>query len=101
MITTSVVRGLALAAALAATATATADPARGRLLYSNFCYHCHLSEIHFRVNSKIGSWTELRQIVAMWQEEMGLGWGIEDTGDVASFLNRTYYGFPSPAEPAE
>lgn len=67
---------------------------RGRLLYDNFCYHCHISEIHYRAGSAIRAWTDLLRVVAMWQQEMGLGWTGEDVADVASWLNQVYYDLP-------
>lgn len=65
---------------------------RGRLLYDNFCYHCHISEIHYRVGSEVGGWADLLREVAKWQAEMGLGWTGEDIADVASWLDRAFYG---------
>jgi hypothetical protein len=65
---------------------------RGRLLYDNFCYHCHISEIHYRVGTEVATWADLLRAVAMWQAEMGLGWSAEDVADVASWLDRAYYG---------
>jgi hypothetical protein len=71
---------------------ASAD--RGQLLYNNFCYHCHISEIHYRVGSKISNWAELVHMVSVWQEEMKLGWTAEDVTDVASWLDWVYYQLP-------
>jgi hypothetical protein len=68
---------------------ASAD--RGWLLYDNFCYHCHISQIHYRVGSVISAWPELIRVVTMWQAEMGLDWTAEDIADVASWLDRAYY----------
>lgn len=68
---------------------------RGRLLYENFCHHCHMTEIHYRVNSKVDSWAELLHMVATWQEEMRLRWQAEEVADVASYLNWVYYRFPN------
>lgn len=67
---------------------------RGRLLYENFCYHCHITEIHYRVNSRVDSLGMLVHMVALWQEEMQLGWRAEDVADVTSYLNWVYYRFP-------
>ncbi len=93
MITPPVASALLLAATLVTTAEA-ASPMRGQMLYENFCYHCHMTEIHYRVNSKVDSWGKLLHTVSMWQQEMGLGWRAEELADVASYLNRVYYGFP-------
>lgn len=67
---------------------------RGRLLYDNFCYHCHISEIHYRAGSDADSWAKLLRIVEIWQAEMGLGWGADDIRDVARWLDHTYYRLP-------
>jgi len=93
MITPPALSALLLAALLAPTAEA-ASPFRGRLLYENFCYHCHMTEIHYRVHSKVDSRGKLMHLVAMWQEEMGLGWSAEEVADVAGYLNWAYYRFP-------
>ena len=74
--------------------TRAANPLRGKLLYESFCHHCHLSEIHYRVGVKVGSWGKLLQTVTVWQGEMQLGWQAEEIADVASYLNRRYYRLP-------
>lgn len=84
---------LLLAAALGSTAQA-ADPVRGHLLYDTFCFHCHMSEIHYRAASEIDSWARLRRTVAIWQGEMNLLWSEEEVRDVASYLNQRYYHLP-------
>ena len=86
-------RPASLFLALAAAGAQASDPERGRLLYENFCHHCHLTEIHFRVASKIGGWEQLLRTVKIWEEEMGLDWREEEAQDVASYLNARYYGF--------
>jgi hypothetical protein len=69
----------------------TATPLRGLLLYENSCHHCHLAEIHYRINSRVDSWAGLRRLIDIWQEEMGLGWTEEDVTDVALWLNHAFY----------
>jgi hypothetical protein len=91
---------LPILAGLASLSVWGASPERGVLLYENFCHHCHMSEIHYRVNSRVDSWTELRRLVNMWQADMGLGWTDEDVRDVAAWLNRRFYRLPdSPVAP--
>lgn len=90
MITRQLVFALILAVLTTVPALA-ASPERGRLLYDNFCHHCHMHEIHFRIDSKIGSWEKLRRMVNMWQKEMGLGWSAEDVEDVGSWLDWAFY----------
>jgi hypothetical protein len=85
---------VALAALLFAPGGYAGSPMRGQLLYANFCHHCHLSEIHYRVNSDLESWGDLVHKVVVWQEEMELGWRAEEVVDVASYLNWVYYRFP-------
>ena len=94
-------RTLPLLLAIACVPVQAASPERGRLLYGNYCYHCHLTEIHFRVNSKIDSPEALRQTVRIWQGEMGLGWKEEDVRDVASYLNARYYQLPEAPAAAD
>ncbi len=96
---TSKLRYLITAAALTAAPTQAANPERGHLLYDNFCHHCHLSEIHYRVNSEIDSWEELTRMVAMWQGEMGLDWDGSDVQDVASWLDWVFYRLPDAPGP--
>jgi mono/diheme cytochrome c family protein len=74
------------------------QPERGRLLYDTVCRHCHFTEIHFRVASKVRSMDDLQHYVRVWSGELGLPWTDEDIADVASYLNRTYYRLPA-AEP--
>ncbi|MEA3273934.1 MAG: hypothetical protein U9Q81_01255 [Pseudomonadota bacterium] len=78
-----------------------ANTLRGRLLYDNFCHHCHMPEIHYRVNSRVDSRAELRRMVAVWQEEMKLGWDDQDVRDVASYLDHVYYRLPDSGRRTE
>jgi len=89
---------LPLLVALTAPALAL-DPERGYLLYQNFCYHCHISEIHHRVNSRTHSWGDLMHMVRTWQEEVGLGWSEEDVRDVAAWLDWRFYRLPDAPGP--
>ena len=84
----------ALATVLLVPTVRAENPMRGQLLYENWCSHCHLTEIHYRVARKVDSWDKLLQMVRVWQGEMQLGWQAEDILDVASYLNRRYYRFP-------
>jgi len=85
----------ALLTTLLLSAAHAESPMRGRLLYENWCHHCHLTEIHYRVGRKADSWGKLLQMVEIWQGEMHLGWRVEEIADVASYLNRHFYRFPS------
>ena len=85
---------LVIFAALHIPAAEAANPIRGYLLYENFCHHCHITEIHYRVKSDVGSRDELLHMVDMWQAEMHLGWRKEEIADVASYLDWAYYRFP-------
>jgi mono/diheme cytochrome c family protein len=82
---------LPLLVILAAPAADAGSADRGRLLYENFCHHCHISEIHYRDGSSINNWAELIRMVTMWQAEMGLDWTTEDIVDVASWLDWVFY----------
>jgi hypothetical protein len=84
--------GLLLALLVLSPPCEAVSPERGRLLYDNFCYHCHISQIHHRAGSDIRAWADLIRAVANWQAEMGLGWTAEDVVDVASWLDSNFYG---------
>ena len=47
-----------------------------------------------RLNSKVHSLDDLTHYVRLWSDELQLRWSEEDIADVASHLNRTYYGLP-------
>ena len=89
-------RPLALLLVLTAAGSQAADLGRGRLLYENFCGHCHMSEIHYRVGSRVRSSDDLRRTVDLWQREMGLGWSGEEIDDVAAWLDWAYYRLSAP-----
>lgn len=82
---------------LVSLSVAAGQPERGRLLYESFCHHCHISEIHYRVHSKVESLEQLRHQVWLWQAEMGLGWRAEEIDDVAAWLDWAYYRLPARA----
>jgi hypothetical protein len=71
----------------------SANPERGRLLYENHCRSCHESNVHIRQTQAAKSLKALRAEVVRWQEALALQWNGEDVGDVAEYLNRTWYHF--------
>jgi hypothetical protein len=86
-----ITRTITLLLALAAAPAPAENMARGRLLYDNFCGHCHLTEIHHRATSEVRTQGDLRRLVDVWQQEMGLGWGAEEIEDVSAWLDWAYY----------
>jgi hypothetical protein len=87
-----ITRALALLLALTLPAASLgADAVRGRLLYDNFCGHCHLTEIHHRARSEVHVMADLQRLVDVWQKEMGLGWGPAEIRDVSAWLDWAYY----------
>lgn len=82
----------ALLLALAAPPAYSQEPSRGQALYENHCHACHEDWAHTREGRKVGSLNELRRRVAAWSVHAGLGWNDEDIGDVADYLDRTFYG---------
>lgn len=77
---------------LAAAPAQSQEFSRGQALYENHCHACHEDWAHSREGRKVDSLNELRRRVAAWSEHAGLGWNDEDIGDVADYLNRTFYG---------
>jgi mono/diheme cytochrome c family protein len=82
-----IVLGLLPLASLAA----PADLDRGRLLYENHCRTCHESGVHIREVQAARSFPALRAQVVHWQDVLKLEWSPEDVGDVAGYLNATWY----------
>jgi mono/diheme cytochrome c family protein len=78
---------------LASTAT-PANPERGRLFYENHCRACHESGVHIREVQAAESLQGVHAQVMRWQEVLGLQWNAEDVGDVAEYLNATWYHYP-------
>lgn len=71
----------------------SADGERGRLFYENHCRACHESSVHIREVQSAKSLGALRAQVSHWQDVLKLGWSPEDVGDVAQYLNDTWYHY--------
>jgi mono/diheme cytochrome c family protein len=69
------------------------DAVRGKLLYEAHCLSCHYERIHKRdpARSTIRSHTALRVAVGRWAEQVKRPLSIEDTDDIAEYLNRSHY----------
>lgn len=93
----TVAQAAALTAALLCSQTASAQT-RGELLYSTHCVACHSTQMHWRDKKQVLDWTSLRAQVRFWQAQAMLGWNDDDIGQVARYLNDTYYRMPPPAE---
>jgi len=74
-----------------ASPAAPANTERGRLLYENHCRDCHESSLHIREVQAANSLQAVRAQGARWQEVLKLQWSAEDVGDVAEYLNATWY----------
>jgi mono/diheme cytochrome c family protein len=72
---------------------APADTERGRLLYENHCRSCHESNVHIRQTKAAKSLKAVRADVVRWQEALTLQWSPDDVGDVAEYLNDTWYHY--------
>lgn len=70
---------------------------RGQLLYEAQCVTCHTTQAHWRDNSIVGSWSDLLAQVQRWQDNTGQHWSASEIGDVAAYLNATYYKMPCSA----
>ncbi len=74
---------------------------RGRLLYETQCGACHTAQAHWRDKHVVQSWSGLLAEVARWEHTAGQNWSAQDIGDVAAYLNRTYYKLPCAAPGCE
>ena len=78
--------------ALTAFAQST-NSGRGALLYENHCQSCHTTEVHFRAQRKSRTIADVRAWVVRWQENLELGWTVEEVDDVTGHLNSRFYQF--------
>lgn len=76
---------------MAAAPALSQEFSRGQALYEHHCQSCHENWAHTREGRKVDTINELRRRVASWSVHGGLGWNDEDVGDVADYLNRTFY----------
>jgi mono/diheme cytochrome c family protein len=79
--------------ALSSSAVTPANMERGRLFYENHCRDCHESNMHIREVQAAGSLEAVRTQVERWQAVLNLEWSAEDVGDVAEYLNATWYHY--------
>jgi len=84
---------LAFALACLCLPAAAQDPGRGKLLYETHCGGCHYERVHERDRNKtvVHSLADLRDQVARRAAQTGRRFTLEDLGDIAEYLNRTYY----------
>lgn len=84
---------LAVALACLCLPAAAQDAGRGKLLYETHCGGCHYERVHQRdrEKSRIQSLADLRDMVARRAAQTGRRFTLEDLGDIAEYLNRTYY----------
>jgi cytochrome c peroxidase len=92
---------LAVLVPLAALATPDATEGR-RLVQSHKCETCHqervygpVGTIYLRKDRKVTSWAKLKSQVAACNTMLKAGLFPEEEEHVASFLNETYYKFPT------
>jgi mono/diheme cytochrome c family protein len=90
------VAALALVAVLGPPPATAADTLRGARLYETKCGGCHDRSVHGRSPRVARSFSELREFVVRWNEQVGGSWSREEIDDVANYLNERYYLFPCP-----
>jgi cytochrome c2 len=92
-----------LATALPVLAIAAGSAGEGRkLVDSTKCETCHQNKVYgpvgtvyLRKDRKVTSWPKLKAQVALCNSELNLGLFPEDEEHIATFLDATYYKFPS------
>ncbi len=84
---------LAFALACLCLPAAAQDAGRGKLLYETHCGDCHYERVHQRDRDKSAVHTlpDLRDMVARRAAQTGRPFTLEDLGDLAEYLNRSYY----------
>jgi hypothetical protein len=84
-------------------AVAAPDAAEGRkLVQTHKCENCHQQKvygeegaIYLRKDRKVTSWSKLKSQVAACNAMLGTGLFPEDEEHIATYLNQTYYKFPT------
>jgi len=71
---------------------------QGELLYKTHCIGCHSTQVHWREKKVAKDWRTLVAEVQRWQSNIKLGWGTEEVGAVAHYLNGAFYHFQEPEE---
>ncbi len=67
----------------------------GQELFQQKCASCHPSPT-FHPSEKVSNLQALRSQVEVCADAAKAGWGPEELGKVATYLNEIYYKFPSP-----
>jgi cytochrome c peroxidase len=84
---------LVLTASAATPLSVAAEQEKGSALYQQHCVSCHGSEIYTREDRKVNSLPGLQRQVQRCETALGLRWFDEDIGDVAAYLNESFYHF--------
>ena len=71
------------------------DAPSGAALHAAHCTGCHGVDIYTRPQRLVNSYAELRQRVQQCELTAELGWFEEEVEAVVSYLNDTYYRFPT------
>lgn len=72
------------------------NASRAELLYTTHCIACHNAQVHWREKRLATDWRSLQSEVRRWQGVAALAWSEDDIVEVAQYLNRLYYRYPSP-----
>ncbi|GMQ88938.1 MAG: hypothetical protein BMS9Abin09_0380 [Gammaproteobacteria bacterium] len=70
-----------------------ADADKGKKLHDKYCTKCHGSEVYTRKDRFIDSRAALEKQVKRCQLNVGAQWFDEDAGDVADYLDQSFYQF--------
>ena len=95
------IAGLILStSAMATDPWGTADLAAGRTLHEEKCVACHVrlyggdgSKMYTRDGRLLSAKLDVLQRVSACNSQVGAGWFPEEEGNVAAWLNATYYKF--------
>ncbi len=70
-----------------------ADANKGKKLHDEHCTKCHGSEVYTRKDRFIANRAALDKQVKRCQLNVGAQWFDEDAGDVADYLDQSFYHF--------
>jgi mono/diheme cytochrome c family protein len=97
------IAGLAIANLASLSAAWAADAAKGKQLHDAHCTACHIgmtggdgSILYTRKDRRVHDMQALQKQVKRCEIAQSLNLSDEDVDDLVTYLNSTYYKFPSP-----
>jgi hypothetical protein len=70
---------------------------RAKILHDTYCMMCHDTRVYTRNTRLANDFTQIRDQVDRWQDNVSLNWSAVEIDLVANYLARRFYNVPCPA----